>query len=150
MSIASMLADYGYAALFVGTLIEGETFLLAAAVLTLSGYLEWPPVVASAFAGAYLGDQLCFHLGRAGRRLPMAASARWQRRLSSAHRLLDRHRIKILLGYRFLYGLRSAIPFAIGAAGFPSILFALFSGIGALAWVTVHCLAGAVLGGIWR
>jgi membrane protein DedA with SNARE-associated domain len=145
-----MLANYGYAALFVGTLIEGETFLLSAAVLAATDYLEWPPVVASAFAGAYLGDQLCFHLGRVGRRLPIPASARWQRRLSSAQRLLDRHRIKILLGYRFLYGLRSVIPFAIGAAGFRSILFAILSGIGTLAWVAVNCLSGATLATLWR
>jgi len=140
-----MLTTFGYGALFVGTVIEGETFLLGAAVLAAAGVLDWPPVIASAFAGAYIGDQICFHLGRTGRRLPIPVSARWQRHLASAHRLLDRHRIKILLGYRFLYGLRSAIPFAIGAAGFRSTLFAILSGIGTLAWVAVNCLAGAAL-----
>jgi membrane protein DedA with SNARE-associated domain len=150
MNPESILAFYGYGVLFVGTLLEGETFLLSAAVLAYLGHLEWPTAVATAFAGAYLGDQVCFHLGRAGRRLPVTLSPRWRRRPSSAHRLLDRHQIKILLGYRFLYGLRSAIPFAIGAAGFRSLQFAFLSAIGTGIWVGTTCLAGAFLTEIWR
>jgi membrane protein DedA with SNARE-associated domain len=150
MNPESMLAFYGYGALFVGTLVEGESFLLSAAVLAYLGHLEWPPVMVAAFSGAYLGDQVCFHLGRAGRRLPVPPSPRWRRRLSSAQRLLDRHRIKILLGYRFLYGLRSAIPFAIGATGFRALFFAVLSGIGAGLWVGINCLAGAFLAAMWR
>ena len=150
MNPESILATYGYGTLFVGTLIEGETFLLSAAVLAAFGYLDWPPVIASAFAGAYLGDQLCFQLGRAGRRLPIRFGPSWQRRLCAAQRLFERHRFKILLGYRFLYGLRSAIPFAIGAARFPVRAFMALSGLGALVWVAVNCLAGAIFANLWR
>jgi membrane protein DedA with SNARE-associated domain len=150
VTIESMLTTYGYGALFIGTLIEGETFLLSASVLAVMGYLEWPPLLASAFAGAYLGDQVCFHFGRAGRGLPFRPSPVWQRRLRSAGRLMDRHRFKILLGYRFLYGLRSAIPFAIGASGLPTLPFMALSGLGALAWVAVNCLAGALFTNFWR
>ena len=146
----SALAVYGYGALFFGTLIEGEIFLLGAAVLAVMGYLDWPQVIASAFAGAYLGDQVFFHLGRLGRALPLKPAPVWQRRLKRAKRLLEGHRLKILIGYRFLYGLRAAIPFAIGASGFRVPSFMILSGIGALAWVAVNCLAGTILAACWR
>lgn len=145
MTLETALLTYGYGALFVGTLVEGETFLLAAAVLASLGHLDWAAVLAVAFAGAYTGDQLFFHLGRCGRRLPLQPGPRWARRLQKARGLLVTHRIKLLLGYRFLYGLRAAIPFAIGASGCRTFRFMGFSGIGTLAWVTAHCLGAAAL-----
>ena len=145
-----MLMTYGYGALFLGTLVEGETFLLSAAVLAALNYLDWSLVIATAFAGAYLGDQIFFQLGRAGRVLPLTPSPGWQRRLAVARRLLDHHRLKLILGYRFLYGLRAVIPFAFGASGCRVRPFMGFSAVGALVWVMVHCAAGGLLGRLWE
>jgi len=146
VTLETALLTYGYGALFVGTLVEGETFLLAAAVLASLGHLDWAAVLAVAFAGAYTGDQIFFHLGRSGRGLPLRPGPGWRRRLEWARRLLSAHRLKFILGYRFLYGLRAVIPFAIGASGCPAGRFMALSAAGTLAWVLVSAAAGRLLG----
>ena len=150
MNLEPLLITYGYGALFLGTLVEGETFLLSAAVLAGLDYLDWPLVIGSAFAGAYLGDQIFFQLGRTGSALTPKCSPVWRRRLATASRLFERHRLKLILGYRFLYGLRAVIPFAIGAAGCRVLPFMGFSAVGALAWVLFNCAAGGLLLGLWE
>jgi hypothetical protein len=64
MEAAALIARYGYAAVFAGTLLEGETLLLLAAYAAHRGYLDWATVVVVAWLGATLGDQLWFALGR--------------------------------------------------------------------------------------
>ena len=65
MSFAQLLADYGYLAVFVGSLLEGETVLVLAGFAAHQGYLSLPLVLAVAFVGGTLGDQIFFWLGRA-------------------------------------------------------------------------------------
>jgi membrane protein DedA with SNARE-associated domain len=43
---------------FLGTLLEAETILLSAGFAANRGLLQWPLVVAVAFVGATLGDQI--------------------------------------------------------------------------------------------
>lgn len=49
LSIASLIATYGYYALFLGTLLEGETVLVAAGYAAHRGLLELPWVIVIAF-----------------------------------------------------------------------------------------------------
>jgi hypothetical protein len=58
MNIAALIAQYGYAAAFLGPLFEGETVLLLAGYAAHRGYLDF------AGLGAVTGDQFFFWLGR--------------------------------------------------------------------------------------
>src|SRR6478672_5747944 len=64
MAPADLLTQYGYLALFIGCLLEGETLLVLAGVAAHGGYLWLPTVVAVAFIGGTLGDQILFYFGR--------------------------------------------------------------------------------------
>ena len=64
MSLETMIATYGYGAVLVGTFLEGETVVLLGGFAAHRGYLDLPWVIAVAFAGSLLGDQLYFYLGR--------------------------------------------------------------------------------------
>jgi membrane protein DedA with SNARE-associated domain len=66
MSLVQLLADYGYLAVFVGCLLEGETILLLAGFAAHQGHLSLPVVLAVAFVGGAVGDQVFFWTGRAG------------------------------------------------------------------------------------
>ena len=69
-TLQSLVENYGYYAVFVGTFLEGETILIMAGFAAHSGYLALPWVMLVAFFGGLLGDQLCFFLGRRhGRRI---------------------------------------------------------------------------------
>ena len=59
-----MFAELGYAALFIGTLCEGETIVFLAGLAAHHGYLSFPAVVAVSVVGGFLSDQILFYVGR--------------------------------------------------------------------------------------
>ena len=58
------IEQYGYLAIFLSTVIEGEVVVLAAAALASSGLLEAQWVIVYAALGAYVGHLLLFAVGR--------------------------------------------------------------------------------------
>jgi len=63
MDLQSFIENYGYAAILVGTFLEGETILILAGPAAHLGYLNLPLVMLAAFLGSLSGDQLFFCLG---------------------------------------------------------------------------------------
>ncbi len=137
MSLPQLLADYGYLAVFVGSFLEGETILVLAGFAAHQGYLAWPWVVALAFCGGTLGDQVFFFVGRRHgaallRRVPHLA-----RGAPRINRLLLRHHAILIIGVRFMYGLRIVGPVVIGMSDVPAIRFLAFNLIGAAIWAVL-------------
>jgi membrane protein DedA with SNARE-associated domain len=64
MGLPALLDQYGYALIFLGTMVEGETILMLGGNFAHRGYLELGTVIVTAFAGAVCGDQLFFYIGR--------------------------------------------------------------------------------------
>jgi membrane protein DedA with SNARE-associated domain len=145
-TIPQLLSDYGYLAVFVGALLEGESILLLAGYAAHRGLLSLPTVVAIAFFGATLGDQMFFLIGRRfGRELVV----RWpgfEARIERVERLLLRYHAWVIMGVRFAYGLRIAGPIAIGMSALPAWRFFLFNAIGALIWAPLIAGVGWLFG----
>lgn len=146
------LQEFGYLALFLGTFFEGETVLVLAGFLAFRGYMDIKLVMVVAFMGSYAGDQLWYFLGRRHGRKLLARKPRWQ---SMGDRALDhirRHPDLWVLGFRFVYGLRTVMPVAIGLSGYPPRRYLLLNGLGALIWSAALGLAayhfGALLEGM--
>ncbi len=146
MSLEAFIATYGYLALIVGTLLEGETVVIIAGVLARRGYLELPWVIICSLAGAVAGDQFFFHLGRKSGPAFLARRPHWQRRVDRVRRLLERYQTPVIIGFRFLYGLRSVTPFAIGASGYSPLRFLILNAIGGIIWAGVVGYAGYTFG----
>ena len=126
MSLMQLLSDYGYAAVFVGSLLEGETILVLAGFAAHQGYLSLPMIIGIAFVGGTLGDQIFYWLGRvAGKtlldRLPHATA-----RTRRVNALLLRFDAPLIVGIRFMYGLRILGPIVIGTSSVPPWRFAIF------------------------
>ncbi len=146
MTLAALIANYGYYALFIGALLEGETVLIAAGFAAHRGMLDLQWVIAIAFAASTLGDQLAFSLGRwRGERLLQRFSA-LHRKAPVVQALLARYHVPLILGVRFLYGLRVAGPFVIGMSNVPFPVFALLNMAGALVWAVAVASAGYYFG----
>jgi len=60
MSIESMIENYGYWALLIGTFFEGETIVILAGFLAHQGYLKLHWIILISFFGSLCGDQLFF------------------------------------------------------------------------------------------
>lgn len=134
MSFAQLLADYGYLAVFIGSLLEGETFLVLAGFAAHQGYLSLPVTLAIAFAGGTLGDQIFFWLGGAWGQPLLDRIPHSEQRVRRVKDLLQRHHAPVIVGIRFMYGLRIIGPIVIGACGVPFWRFAVFNILGAAVW----------------
>ncbi len=146
MSLESIVEHYGYLAILVGTFLEGETIVVLAGFLAHRGYLTLELVIACAFFGTYAGDQLFFYIGKwRGSRI-LAKRPHWQLRSERVFSLLNRHQVLVILGFRFLYGLRTVTPFLIGMSRVHPIRYLVLNGLGAIIWAIAVAVLGYVLG----
>lgn len=134
MDLQQLITDYGYLALFILTFLEGETVLVIAGFLAFQGKLELPLVVLFAFLGTFAGDQTFFYLGRYKGIAFLEKRPLWHSKTDKVFDLLARHQIKVVLGFRFLYGVRNVTPFVIGASRMNPFKFFALNFLGALVW----------------
>ena len=137
---------FGYLAVLLGTFLEGETVLVLAGFAAHRGYLDLFGVITAAFAGTLCGDQLFYYIGLKHSQTIMRRRPAWQPKIDKAQELIKRHRILIILGFRFLYGLRTVLPFTFGIAGVPGRLFVPLNIVGALIWSIAVGSAGYLFG----
>jgi membrane protein DedA with SNARE-associated domain len=146
VTAAQFLSDYGYVALAIGCILEGETLLLLAGVAAHAGLLSMPLVVAVAFVFGTIGDQIYFFVGR---RYGDKVLGRWphfEKPAARVHRLIERHADALIVGVRFMYGLRLIGPVVIGMSAVPAVRFVVFNMIGAAVWAVVVAGAGYFFG----
>jgi len=143
-----LIAEWGYLAIVIGTFFEGETVLVLGGFAAHQGFLRLDLVIAAAFAGSFCGDQMWFWLGRRFGR-------RWLERhpgkapmIERGTRLLDRWGAWFILSFRFLYGLRSISPMAIGLSSIPALRFAGLNLIAAALWAVAVGWLGYVCGNV--
>lgn len=63
MDFNHLISHYGYIALVVGSLAEGETVTLLGGIAAHQGLLKFPLVVMAVAIGGMIGDQLLYFLG---------------------------------------------------------------------------------------
>ncbi|MBP7735562.1 MAG: DedA family protein [Spirochaetes bacterium] len=146
MNLEWAIMNFGYPAIVAGTFFEGEVILVLAGFAAHRGYLNLPLVIVCAFAGTLLGDQLYFYLGRNRGKAMLARHPGWEERISRFSRLMDRYHTLIILGFRFLYGLRTVAPFAIGMSEIPAWKFAVLNTVSAAVWAATVGVLGYLFG----
>jgi membrane protein DedA with SNARE-associated domain len=144
--IESELLHYGYLFVFAGTIVEGDATLLTAAFLAHRGYfkLSWVLLIAALSTAAashvyYLiarrnGPALLETVGKGNAKLERIVA--WSRRSGGL----------LLVGSRFMIGLRTLIPVVCGATGMSASRFIGWNVTGAVLWAAAFGSAG-YLGG---
>jgi membrane protein DedA with SNARE-associated domain len=64
MSLETLITQFGYPALIIGLLLEGETVLVLAAFMAHRGYLSLPLVIVVGCLVSFASDQFFFWMGR--------------------------------------------------------------------------------------
>lgn len=146
MTLPQLLADYGYGAVFVGSLLEGETILLLAGFAAHQGYLSLPWVAVVAFTGGASGDQAFFFIGRRWGNALLRRLPRLDHKAQRVRELLMHHHAGLIIGVRFMYGLRIVGPLVIGMSEVPTTRFLALNLIGAAIWAVIIAGAGFVFG----
>jgi membrane protein DedA with SNARE-associated domain len=141
-----LVSTYGYMAIVIGTFLEGETILIIGGFAAHRGYLELPWVMVSAFFGTLFGDQLYFYIGWTKGRKLIDKRPVWKAKSNKVFALLNKHQLLLILGFRFLYGLRTVTPFILGVSKIPPLRFLILNVIGASIWAVIVGFLGYVFG----
>lgn len=161
-TIDGWLSSYGYLVVFllvmvesVGVPVPGETALIGAALYAGSTHkLEIWLVIAVAIAGAVLGDNIGFAIGRYGGAKLLLRYGHKVRlhegRLKIGIWLFRRHGGKVVFWGRFVSILRTWAAFLAGANHMDWPRFLFFNAAGGTVWATLYGLAYYVFGGALR
>jgi len=148
MNVQSLVEHYGYLAVFLASIIEGETVYVIGAFMTHLGYLKLPWVMAAATLGAFVGDNLWFWLGRRHGRALIARFDWVGRAVPKVDALISRWRFFAVILLRFAVGLRTAGPAIVGMGKMPVWEFMAANAIGAVLWAGIVGLLGWSFGAV--
>ena len=145
--IAALITQYGYIAIFIGTLIEGETVVLVAGLLAHQGYLHAPFVALAAFLGSLASDQIMYLLGRYKGQWLLAKFPRLSKGVERVAAKVRGREVPLILSFRFIYGIRNVTPVFLGSSGTKPELFIPLNAISAAVWAVAMTAAGYFAGG---
>ncbi len=110
----SNLETYGYIGLFLYSLGGGFVALLGASVLSFLGKMDLATSMGIAFVANALGDILLVYLARYQKSMMMEGLQKQRRKLALAHIYMKKYGSWIILIQKFVYGIKTLIPIAIG------------------------------------
>lgn len=146
MDFETLLSEYGYIAVFVGTFLEGESSLLAAGFFAQQGFLQLPIVVLIAFFGSLTGQMFWFLLGRYQGAKLRVKFPKLEKQFAKAVRLLDRFGVKAIFVSQYVYGFRIPASIVFGLSGISLIRFFLCQAISCAGWSIIVATLGYTSG----
>jgi membrane protein DedA with SNARE-associated domain len=157
INVSHLVETFGYPLLFgavmaesSGVPIPGETALITAAILASQGKLQIELVIPIAAAGAIVGDNIGYLIGRKGGRWLLERPGRFQRQRQQVLKLgepfFQKHGPKAVFFGRFLLGLRVWASWLAGATKMHWRSFVLWNALGGICWATGVGLAAYFLG----
>jgi membrane protein DedA with SNARE-associated domain len=146
LSLEALISQYGPAAVFAGAALEGETAAFLGGVFAhrhLMAY--WQAAVAAGF-GSFAADQALFFAGRHAGRLAIVRRLMRGKAASRVSGLLEAHPNGFILAFRFVYGMRTVSPLAIGLSSVPAWRFFCLNLVAAIVWGIVITSVGYLFG----
>lgn len=131
------LKEYGYAVLFVWSILEGELGLVMAGIMSHTGDMHLIVALIVGALGGFAGDQIYFYIGRYNKSYIHKKLHSQKRKFALAHLLLKKYGWSIIFVQRYMYGMRTVIPMAIGLTKYSGRQFAIINLVSALAWASV-------------
>jgi membrane protein DedA with SNARE-associated domain len=149
--------EYGVSAVFViltfeslGAPLPGESVLVVASLLAGRGEIAFIPLLLAAWAGAVMGDNIGYLIGRKlGRRLLLRYGGRFgltEQRLAKVEDVFARYGPAAVGFARFFNVLRQLNGVVAGSLDMPWRRFLLFNALGGAVWVLAWTLIGYYAG----
>ena len=126
-------------------IVPSETAVITAGVVAASGDLSLGLIIPAAAAGAFLGDNTAYLIGRrfGGRATERFFSGeKAQQRLGWAEEQLRERGGELIVIARFIPGGRTAVTLSAGTLHYPWRRFVVFDGAAALVWASYAALLG--------
>lgn len=146
MSLEALISQYGPAAVFAGAGLEGEAAAFLSGVLAHRHLMAYWQVALAAGLGSFTADQVLFFAGRYAGRLAIVKRFMRGKAASRVTGLLEAHPTGFILAFRFIYGMRTVSPVAIGLSSVPAGRFVFLNFISAIVWGIVITAVGYLFG----
>jgi membrane protein DedA with SNARE-associated domain len=145
--LEAIITQFGYLVVFIGAILEGETVVVLAGYFAHKGLLNIFLVVILAFFGAVICDQMFFFLGyfkgkKILRRIP-------KDKIRKIHSLIRKYDTLYIIGFRFLYGMRTISPLIIGSSRVNILKFVLLNISSAFIWAVIFASGGYFFGQVF-
>ena len=142
----TMLSRYGYKVVLIWTFLEGETIVILAGMFAEKLHLDPWLIALYAFCGSFLSDQVMFSLGKYKGESVLRYFPRVARNVDKAGRLFKKYDTILILGFRFVYGVRNVTPILLGISGVSHLKFFILNFIGATVWALSFSFGGFYAG----
>lgn len=133
-----------------GIPFPGETMLVTAAAYAGAGHLQIPFVIGAAAAGAIIGDNGGYLIGRTGGREVVERFGKYVRldeaKLDKAQRYFEKNGDKTVFLGRFVAVLRTWVAFLAGLNRMHWPKFLLFNALGGICWALLYGILAFELG----
>jgi membrane protein DedA with SNARE-associated domain len=140
------IVTYGYLALFLGSVLEGESILIAAGFLARGGYLKLPLVMLVAFAGTYLADMSIYFLARAKGEAVIARFPTARAYYPKVKSLFAKYGVWAIFVTRYLYGFRLAAAATLGLTRMKRGTYLPFNFLSCIIWAVIMGGLGYLFG----
>jgi membrane protein DedA with SNARE-associated domain len=132
--LIELMKEYGYTILYLWSILEGESGLVMAGLLTHTGDMNLYLSIFIAGLGGFTGDQIYFYIGRYNKKYVHSKLRGQRRKFALAHLLLKKYGWPIIFMQRYMYGLRTIIPISIGLTRYDAKMFAIINIFSAWVW----------------
>ncbi|MBW1918120.1 MAG: DedA family protein [Deltaproteobacteria bacterium] len=141
-----LIQKYGYLAIFLGSLVEGEIFLILGGLLARQGLLNLWLVVSLAVVGSFSSHGGFYLLGRWQGQSLVGQFQRLQAGYPRAQALAQRFGPACIFVVQYLYGLRLITSLTLGTLGIPARVFILWQIFSISCWAVGLATAGYLFG----
>lgn len=149
MSPEALLRKYGYWVILVWTFLEGETIVVIAGIVAASrpdvGLNPWL-IALAAFCGSFCSDQVMFSLGKYLGEPMLKRFPGLAKNVGKASALFKKYDSALILGFRFVYGVRNVTPILLGISKVSHYKFFFLNAIGAGIWALCFSFGGYYAG----
>jgi membrane-associated protein len=141
-----LIQKYGYLAILLGTLVEGEIFLALGGVFARQGLMNMWIVIVMAVAGSFISHSLFFALGHWRGLAVVQRFPKLQAGYPKAQALAERFGPACIFIVQFLYGMRLVTCLALGTLRLRTTSFILWQLLACSVWALGMAAAGYVFG----
>jgi membrane protein DedA with SNARE-associated domain len=121
--------------------------IIAAGILSYGGKMDLSTSIFIAFVANALGDSLLFYMSRNNKSQMMPYLKKHRRKLALSHILMKKYGDKIIFFQKFVYGIKTLIPIAIGFTKYSFTKFNVLNAISAAIWALLLGLGSYYAGG---
>lgn len=141
-----LIRDWGYIILFLYSFGGGFLALVVAGILSFSGELNIFLVIIVAGVANFVGDQFLFTIARKNKAQAKQMMQKHRRKIAMAHLMMRKYGSWVIFLQKYIYGIKTLIPLAMGLTKYDYKKFLLFNIFATALWAIFIGMASYMMG----